>query len=343
VLQSGLRKFLFHYYQDTDVFILFFLAQSHLDSFVIHQRCFAKGNMHRMAFRFAVVLLWLTCINPTFDLFAGSIPTNRIPKLRSAAVLVKDMRSGELLMTKQADTAMPIASITKLMTAMVTLDAHLDLDEIIMIQEADRDTLRNSHSRLPIGTRLTRRDALLVALMASENRAARALGRTYPGGTMAMVRAMNEKAGALGLSDTKYEDPAGLSDGNVSSARDLGRLIEKALNYPLICAFSTQADAMLQDGRKQLHFVNTNALVHNSHWQIGLSKTGYIEEAGRCLVMQTNMAQRPVLLVLLNSVGKNTRLADANRIRQWIEGNQTTPKPAKQRKRSSKRRSAHRV
>jgi D-alanyl-D-alanine endopeptidase (penicillin-binding protein 7) len=245
-------------------------------------------------------------------------------------------------MTKQADTAMPIASITKLMTAMVTLDSNLDLNEIITVQEADKDTLRNSQSHLPIGTRLTRREALLVALMASENRAARALSRTHPGGTMALVRAMNEKAGALGLSDTRFEDPAGLSDGNVSSAKDLSRLIEKALSYPLICAFSTQSDATLQSGKKRLHFVNTNALVHNSRWHIGLSKTGYIEEAGRCLVMQTKMAQRPMLLVLLNSVGKNTRLADANRIRQWLEGDQPAPKSAKNRKRSARRRSAQR-
>jgi D-alanyl-D-alanine endopeptidase (penicillin-binding protein 7) len=159
---------------------------------------------------------------------------------------------------------------------------------------------------------------------------------------MAMVRAMNEKAGALGLADTRFEDPAGLSDGNVSSARDLSRLIEKALGYPLICAFSTQSDVTLQSGKKRLHFVNTNVLVHNSRWQIGLSKTGYIEEAGRCLVMQTKMAQRPMLLVLLNSVGKNTRLADANRIRQWLEGDQPAPKPAKHRKRSARRRSAQR-
>jgi serine-type D-Ala-D-Ala endopeptidase (penicillin-binding protein 7) len=297
--------------------------------FVIDLLCIVKGYWHRMALRFAGVLLWLMCAGLPLNLHAGSIPSSRLPKLRSAAVLVKDMRSGELLMEKQADTAMPIASITKLMTAMVILDAHLDPEEIVTVREADRDTLRNSHSHLPIGTRLTRREALLVALMASENRAARALGRTFPGGTMVLVRAMNEKAGSMGLSDTKFEDPAGLSDGNVSSAKDLSHLMEKALNYPLICAYSTQADATLQRGKRQLRFVNTNALVHNSRWQIGLSKTGYIEEAGRCLVMQTRMAQRPMLLVLLNSTGKNTRLADANRIKQWIEGDQPKQKPRK--------------
>jgi D-alanyl-D-alanine endopeptidase (penicillin-binding protein 7) len=240
-------------------------------------------------------------------------------------VLVKDQRSGEFLVSKQADVAMPIASLTKLMTAMVILDAHLDMDKVITIEEADKDTLRNSHSHLFIGTQLTRREALLVALMASENRAARALGRTFPGGVPALVRAMNEKAKALGLNETKFEDPAGLSDGNVSSARNLSRLVETACGYPLIGMYSTQPETTIRTGRKQLRFVNTNALVRNPRWQIGLSKTGYIEEAGRCLVMQTQLAQRPVLMVLLNSIGKNTRLGDANRIRQWLEG----PKPSR--------------
>jgi D-alanyl-D-alanine endopeptidase (penicillin-binding protein 7) len=238
---------------------------------------------------------------------------------------VKDQRSGEFLVYKQADVAMPIASLTKLMTAMVVLDAHLDMDKVITIEEADKDTLRNSHSHLFIGTQLTRREALLVALMASENRAARALGRTFPGGVPALVRAMNEKAKALGLSETRFEDPAGLSDGNVSSAHNLSKLVEIACGYPLIGMYSTQPETTIQSGRRrQLRFVNTNALVRNPRWQIGLSKTGYIEEAGRCLVMQTQLAQRPVLMVLLNSTGKNTRLGDANRIRQWLEG----PKPS---------------
>jgi len=285
----------------------------------------------------------LLCAGLCCSLHAGSLPTNRIPKLGSAAVLVKDLRSGELLMTKQADTAMPIASITKLMTAMVVLDAHLDMSERITIQEADKDTLRHSQARLPSGTQLTRGETLLVALMASENRAANALGRTFPGGTMAMVRKMNETAAALRLFDTKFEDPAGLSDGNVSSAKDLSHLLEAALRYPLICDYSTQPDAVIQSGRKMLHFSNTNALVSNSRWHIGLSKTGYIEEAGRCLVMQTRMAQRPVLLVLLNSTGKNTRLADANRIRQWMEGDTPVKKARQPKSRKKKRHSSHRL
>jgi D-alanyl-D-alanine endopeptidase (penicillin-binding protein 7) len=279
-----------------------------------------------MYLRILAAFLELIFAGSSFNLIAGSIPDNRLPKLGSTAVLVKDQRTGEFLMAKQADVPMPIASITKLMTAMVVLDARLDLNVPIIIEESDKDRIRNSHSHLPIGTHLTRRDALLIALMASENRAANALGRTYPGGVPAMVKAMNEKARALGLEETKYEDPAGLSDGNVSSARDLSVLVAAACRYPLICAFSTQPEATLRSGRKRLHFGNTNALIRNRHWQIGLSKTGYIEEAGNCLVMQTQLAQRSVLLVLLNSSGKNTRLGDANRIKKWMENAQSTGK-----------------
>jgi D-alanyl-D-alanine endopeptidase (penicillin-binding protein 7) len=224
---------------------------------------------------------------------------------------------------------MPIASITKLMTAMVILDARLDMNESITIEEEDKDTLRYSHSHLPVGTRLSRQEALLLSLMASENRAAHALGRTFPGGINAMVRAMNEKAQALALAETRFEDPTGLSEGNVSSAQDLGRLVNAACGYPQICTCSTMPETTLQLGRKRLHFVNTNALARNPHWQIGLSKTGYIEDAGRCLVMQTRLAQRPILIVLLHATGKNTRLADANRIKQWIEGSQSSPKARK--------------
>jgi serine-type D-Ala-D-Ala endopeptidase (penicillin-binding protein 7) len=291
--------------------------------------CLTKEYFLFMTLRFRIILLGWILLGLFLSLSAGSIPTTRLPKLYSAAVLVKDQRSGEFLVSKQADVAMPIASLTKLMTAMIILDAHLDMDKVITIEEADKDTLRNSHSHLFIGTQLARRDALLVALMSSENRAARALGRTFPGGVPALVRAMNEKAKALGLNETRFEDPAGLSDGNVSSARNLSKLVETACGYPLIGMYSTQPETTIRTGRKQLRFVNTNALVRNPHWQIGLSKTGYIEEAGRCLVMQTQLAQRPVLMVLLNSTGKNTRLGDANRIKQWLEGPQTSRKSPK--------------
>jgi D-alanyl-D-alanine endopeptidase (penicillin-binding protein 7) len=193
------------------------------------------------------------------------------------------------------------------------------LEETITIEQGDKDTLRHSISRLPVGTRLTRRQTLLVALMASENRAAHALGRTYPGGIAALVMAMNEKSRVLGLIETRFVDPTGLSDGNVSSARDLARLVEAACRYPQICAFSTQRECTIQRGRGQLHFANTNALIRNPHWRIGLSKTGYIEEGGRCLVMQTQLRQRAVLIVLLNSSGKQTHFADAMSIKKWIE------------------------
>jgi D-alanyl-D-alanine endopeptidase (penicillin-binding protein 7) len=282
-----------------------------------------------MASRFAIAVLGLFLLSCSVDLHGSSIPSARAPKLRSAAFIVQDQRTGELLLAKQAGTAMPIASITKLMTAMVLLDAHLDMEEMIAIQEADKDTLRNSRSHLLVGTRLTRRDALCVALMASENRAAHALARTYPGGVRAFVKAMNEKARTMGLGETKFEDPTGLSEGNVSTAQDLSRLVAAACHYPAICMFSTQREATIQLGRRQLKFVNTNALIRNPRWQIGLSKTGYIEEGGRCLVMQTLLAKRPVLIVLLNSTGKNTRIGDANRIRQWMEASAFPNPPPK--------------
>jgi serine-type D-Ala-D-Ala endopeptidase (penicillin-binding protein 7) len=277
-----------------------------------------------MTFRVRSVILWLFCAGIAVNLQAGSIVTSRPPQLRSAAVLVKDQHSGEFLMSKQVDVAMPIASITKLMTAMAILDARLNMSEIITIEEADKDTLRNSQSHLHVGTRLTRREALLVALMASENRAAHALGRTFPGGLPALVKAMNEKARALELDNTHFADPTGLSGKNVSSARDLGRLVTAAGKYPEICACTTTSKATIHSGKKQLQFVNTNALVGSSRWQINLSKTGYIEEGGRDLVMQARIARRPLLIVLLNSAGKNARIGDANRIRQWLEGSHSS-------------------
>jgi len=294
-----------------------------------------------MALRFGMAFLGLLLAGSFLNLPAGLVSIPRLPQLRSAAVLVKDQRTGEFLISKQANVSMPIASITKLMTAVVILDARLDMDEFITIEEADKDTLRNSHSHLLVGTRLTRREALLLALMASENRAARALGRTFPGGVEAIVEAMNEKARTLALAETRFEDPAGLSDGNVSSAQDLGRLVDMACRYPLIGTLSTQTETTIQSGRRRLHFVNTNALVRSPRWQIGLSKTGYLEDAGRCLVMQTHLAQRPILIVLLNSTGKNTRLGDANRIKQWIEGPKPLQKPRKQRTHSTRNRPIH--
>ena len=240
--------------------------------------------------------------------------------LRSAAVLIQDQKSGELLYQKRTDEALPIASITKLMTAMVLLDAHSDLKQPLTILEEDKDLLRHSRSHLPVGTRMSVEEALLVALMASENRAAHALGRTYPGGLAACVAAMNAKAHALGLQETRFEDPAGLSGGNVSSARDLAKVVDQAHHYPMIRSFSTTASTLIQSGRRTLQFHNTNHLIQSSAWQIGLSKTGYIEESGQCLVMQARMAERNLLIVLLDASGRESRFNDANRIRQWMEG-----------------------
>jgi D-alanyl-D-alanine endopeptidase (penicillin-binding protein 7) len=214
---------------------------------------------------------------------------------------------------------MPIASITKLMTAMVILDSGVNMGGLITIEESDKDTIRYSRSRLPVGTRLSRMQALLLALMASENRAAHALARTFPGGKGEFVRAMNKKARSLGLSETRFEDSSGLSGGNVSSAQDLCSLVNAAYRYPLIRTFSTRKELILKNGRKPLRFVNTNSLVRGSGWDIGLSKTGYILESGRCLVMQTLLQHRPVVIVLLNASGSRTQINDVLRIKQWLE------------------------
>ena len=242
--------------------------------------------------------------------------------LHSASALVEDQRTGEYLVQKQAEAVLPIASITKLMTAMVVLNAKMNLQESLTIVSEDVDTLRHSRSRLPVNTHLTRGDALMLALMASENRAAHALGRTYPGGLGAFVAVMNAKAKSLGLISTHFEDPTGISNGNVSSARDLVHMADAAYRYSLIREYTTRKETTIHSGNRTLQFHNTNSLIRNSRWQIGLSKTGFIDEAGRCLVMQSQVAKRPVLIVLLDAQDKLTRYDDANRIKQWMEGTQ---------------------
>ncbi len=254
-----------------------------------------------------------------FAALSAAIPSAARLSLKSASALVLDQSTGQTLLEKQAGVVVPIASLTKLMTAMVLLDAHLDPSELLTITADDKDELRHSRSRLPIGTHLPREQALLLALLASENRAAHALGRTFPGGLPAFVQAMNVKAKALGLTGARFEDPAGLSSGNVATAWDLARILEAAYRYSEIRDFTTRPETTLQNGRHSIQFPNTNALVRNGRWDIGLSKTGYIEEAGRCLVMQAMLANRPVLIILLDSWGKYTRLGDANRIKQWME------------------------
>ena len=245
------------------------------------------------------------------------------PNVQSSGVLVFDPQSGHTLFSKNADQVAPIASITKLMTAMVVLDAKLAMDEPIELTNDDIDFVKNTRSRLPIGSHFRRDDLMRLALMASDNRAASALGRTYPGGLPVFVAAMNDKARALGLTQTHYIDSSGLSPGNVSSPADLGKLVAAAAKYPIITEYTTTGavNVTLPDSKRKLSFVNTNALVRNSDWKIGLSKTGYINEAGKCLVMHAMIANQPVVIVLLDSWGRLTRIADANRIRKWLEKN----------------------
>ena len=239
--------------------------------------------------------------------------------LRSNAVLVQDVNSGQTILAKNSDSVMPIASITKLMSAMVLLDSGVDMQRRVVVSRKDVDRRKGTHSRLRPGSSLTRDDLLLLALMASENRAAAALARTYPGGTEAFVAAMNAKARALGMEDTHYVDPTGLNSNNVSSPRDLARLVKAAADYPLIREYTTRGRAKVEARGHTLAYHNTNRLVSNPHWDIDLSKTGYISEAGRCLVMQVTVASRELIVVLLDSWGKYSRIGDANRIRKWLE------------------------
>ena len=242
-----------------------------------------------------------------------------IPELKSSSALVVD-QSGRVLFAKNVDHVVPIASITKLMTAMVVIDAGLPLTEQIAISENDKDLLKGTRSRLHIGTVLTRRELLHLALMASENRAAEALSRVYPGGPKAFVAAMNQKAVELGMWRTRFVDGTGLSSDNVSTAQDLTKMVAAAYHYPLIREFTTDTGTTVQmaNGRT-MNYNNSNRLVKSHEWQIGLSKTGYISEAGRCLVMQAKIAGKPVIIVLLDSWGKMTRIGDANRIKRWME------------------------
>ncbi|HEY1898779.1 MAG TPA: D-alanyl-D-alanine endopeptidase [Steroidobacteraceae bacterium] len=241
------------------------------------------------------------------------------PGLKSAAAYVVDEGDSSVWYSRHADVASPIASITKLMTALVVADAHQPLDEVLEVTPDDRAIGKGAFSRLAIGTKLTRGDLLHLALMASENRAAHALGRNYPGGVPAFVRAMNEKAHALGMTSTHFVEPTGLSSDNVASPQDLSRLVMAAAQNPTIRDFSTDTEHSVRIGRHMVEFRTTDALVRNPSWNIIVQKTGYITEAGRCLVMQAVIGGRNVVIVLLNSFGKYTRVADAVRMRKWIE------------------------
>ncbi|SFW17432.1 D-alanyl-D-alanine endopeptidase [Nitrosovibrio sp. Nv17] len=241
--------------------------------------------------------------------------------LKSQAALIMDVQHGRVLHAKNPDTILPIASITKLMTAIVVLDAKLPLDERIRIDTADIDLLKNTRSRLHVGTSLTRRELLRLALMSSENRAAAALGRAYPGGRPAFVAAMNDKAFELGMGNSYFVEPTGLNSANVSTARDLAKLVDAAYSYDAIRQFTTTAAhaVTLGDQDRSLQFINSNNLVRSGTWDIGISKTGFLSEAGRCLVMHAKITGKPIIIVLLDSVGKNSRIGDANRIKKWME------------------------
>ena len=243
-----------------------------------------------------------------------------MPRMRSAIVLIYDENGKKPLHSKNADVVAPIASITKLMTAMVVLDAKLPLDEEISIENSDVNRQKRTRSRTRTGMTMTRGELLKLALMASDNLSAAALARTYPGGTEAALQRMNAKARELGMASTRFLDSTGLSSGNVSTANDLVKMVRAAQEYELIHRFSTSTSHTLElAGHRPLRFHNTNPLVRNASWDIGLSKTGYISEAGRCLVMEAKITEHPVIIVLLDSWGKNSRVGDANRVKRWME------------------------
>jgi D-alanyl-D-alanine endopeptidase (penicillin-binding protein 7) len=241
------------------------------------------------------------------------------PALRSASALVINAE-GNVIYGKDIDTVRPIASITKLMTAMVVLDSGLDLTEKITVTKADRDLVQLTGSRLEYGASLSRREMILIAIMSSENRAATALGRNYPGGMTAFVKQMNNKAVSLGMDNSHFADPAGLHVENMSTARDLMKMVTAAQGYALIRKASTTTRIEVRPYAKRgpLFYGNTNRLLKNKTWDIALSKTGYINEAGRCLVMQANIEGEQVSIVLLNSFGKLTPFGDSNRLRKWM-------------------------
>jgi serine-type D-Ala-D-Ala endopeptidase (penicillin-binding protein 7) len=240
--------------------------------------------------------------------------------LKSSVAFVVDQQSGKVLFEKNSEAVLPIASITKLMTALVVAESRAPLGELVEVTEDDRDTERKSRSRLPIGSVLTRKEMLQVALMASENRAAHALGRHHPGGLNSFVDAMNAKARALGMLDSRFADPTGLSSQNTSNARDLVTLMKAVYANTMLRAHSVANELAVNTGMKQIQFHNTNRLLSSESWQIGLSKTGYITDAGNCLVMQTVMGSRPAWVVLLDAEGKLSRYADAGRIRKYLAG-----------------------
>lgn len=255
----------------------------------------------------------------SFGQLAGLHGTDDVLDLKSSVALVIDQDTHEVLFSKNDHAVLPIASLTKLMTGLLISEAHLPNDELITITQDDVDTEKGSRSRLTVGTTLSRGELLHLALMSSENRAAHALGRTYPGGLATFVSIMNAKAKMLGMKDTRYVEPTGLSSRNQSSAQDLALLVNAAYSDATVRSLSTSPEYQVEVGNRVLQFNTTNRLVKSPDWEIGVQKTGYISEAGQCLVMQAKVAGRKLIMVFLDSAGKFSRIADAERVRRWVE------------------------
>lgn len=256
---------------------------------------------------------------PSYGQIAGLHTAQDPLDLKSSVALVIDQDTREVLFSKNDHAVLPIASLTKLMTGVIVSGAKLPMDELITVTQDDIDTEKHSSSRLKPGTSLTRGELLHLALMSSENRAAHALGRTYPGGMTTFVSLMNAKAKLLGMNDTSYAEPTGLSSRNQSSAQDLATLVNAAHGDPLLRELTTSTGYQIAVGSRTLQYNNTNRLVKNPAWDIGLQKTGFITEAGQCLVMQTKIAGRKLIMVFLDSAGKLSRIGDAERVRRWVE------------------------
>lgn len=272
-----------------------------------------------VAKRKSVVRVAAVTTKPSYGQVAGLHGAHDSLELKSSVALVIDQDTREVLFRKNDQAILPIASLTKLMTGLIVSEARLPMDEMITITQDDVDTEKGSSSRLRVGTELSRGELLHLALMSSENRAANALGRTYPGGLSLFVGLMNAKARMLGMHDTSYVEPTGLSSRNQSSAKDLALLVNVAYGEPLLRELTTSPSHQVAVGSKTLQYNNTNRLVKNPSWEIGLQKTGYISEAGQCLVMQAKVAGRKVIMVFLDSAGKLSRLGDAERVRRWVE------------------------
>lgn len=280
----------------------------------------SRHSLHKAKVRLRNQRAWLV---QRAEMLGDNYDGSGVLQLASSKALVINQITGEVVYAKNTNTQAPIASITKVMTAMVMLDAGLSLDDTIYVTSEDVDYLKGSSSRLPVGAALSRGDMLQLALMASENRAASAIARNYPGGRQAFVQAMNVKAYAIGMTHSHFADPTGLDSSNVSTAEDLAKMVQAAYQYPEIrMATTSPSHEVYMQGRSYpVNFNNTNGLVRAGEWEIGLSKTGYISEAGRCLVMQAKVGGEPMIMVFLDSNGKLSRIGDANRVRKWLEYN----------------------